>query len=42
MTAALGDATAVTVSMYATGSKLLNSTDIHVTFHTLPSLGKAL
>ena len=39
--AALDDATAVTVSMFTSGTKLPNSTDIHVTYHRPLSLGKA-
>ena len=38
---ALDDATAVTVSMHTGGKKLPNSTDIHVTFHRLLTVGKA-
>ena len=41
ITSALDDATAVTVSMHTNGTKLPNSTDIHVTFHRPLSLGKA-
>ncbi len=42
ISSALDDATAVTVSMFTNGTKLPKSTDIHVTFHRLDSLGKAL
>ena len=41
ISSALDDATAVTVSMFTSGTKLPNSTDIHVTFHRPLSLGKA-
>ena len=41
ISSALDDATAVTVSMLTSGTKLPNSTDIHVTFHRPLSLGKA-
>ena len=33
ISSALDDATAVTVSMFTSGTKLPNSTDIHLTFH---------
>ena len=41
ISSALDDATAVTVSMLTSGTKLPNSTDIHVTFHRPLSLGKS-
>ena len=41
ISSALDDAKAVTVSMFTSGAKLPNSTDIHVTFHRPLSLGKA-
>ena len=42
ISSALDDATAVTVSMLTCGTKIPNSTDIHVTYHRPLTLGRAL